>query len=580
MNNTLLALMTGTALIAIAHPACAAGDAAAPTSPGLIATAAGSDPSSSAAKPDGGGEIKLAAASVTTGPPANAATAPTAAGAGDGFGTGFFQRLFNYEVAELGRASSPINDPNAPASRRSDYPPQPVTQPPYPFTEWPYGAATLLGVSRPNAVDSPLMVALAPTGLGKLMQDAHIQAYGWVEAGGNLSTNHIEGGNAPAGYDYNPNTVQLDQAVLYIERVPDTVQTDHIDWGFRLSGIYGVDYRYTTSYGLGSYQLTKYNRNYGWDVPMEYVEVYDPHVAKGLLIRAGRFISIPDIEAQLAPNNYMYSHSLTYTFDNFTNTGVMATLAATKNLFLQLGVVGGTDTLISNIGRHETNPYPNPLYPGTTFLKDPGAKPSVSGCVRYQSDSARDNIYLCADAINNGVWGYNNLQWYGGTYYHKFTDKFHIAVEIYNLHQSDVPNANNTTVQQIVANGGTPFSGPDFRFNAPDLAQCKDAASLKCTASVQTELVYWNYQFSPLDNLSLRTEYYDDMQGQRTGVASGYEDVAVGVQHWLSPQIELRPEVAYYRADAGKAFGGNGNHGIAPNRQQETVLSGDIIVHF
>ena len=32
-------------------------------------------------------------------------------------------------------------------------------------------------------------------------------------------------------------------------------------------------------------------------------------------IRVGRYISLPDIEAQLAPNNYTYSHSLLYTFD-------------------------------------------------------------------------------------------------------------------------------------------------------------------------------------------------------------------------------------------------------------------------
>jgi hypothetical protein len=31
--------------------------------------------------------------------------------------------------------------------------------------------------------------------------------------------------------------------VLYIERLPDTVQNDHFDWGF----LYSVDYRYTTA---------------------------------------------------------------------------------------------------------------------------------------------------------------------------------------------------------------------------------------------------------------------------------------------------------------------------------------------
>jgi hypothetical protein len=102
-----------------------------------------------------------------------------------------------------------------------------------PFSEWPYGGSTSLGVTRPSSVDSPLMAALGNTTAGQWMNDNHIQVYGWINAGGNLSTNTVRGGNAPAAYDYNPNTVQLDQAVLYIERLPDTVQKDHVDWGFR-----------------------------------------------------------------------------------------------------------------------------------------------------------------------------------------------------------------------------------------------------------------------------------------------------------------------------------------------------------
>jgi hypothetical protein len=565
MPNVLNHILAGAAVLAMAAPLAAHADTAdnagaAMDGPPTAAAAATPDPANTVAAPSQPTDSAYTASQIAT-------------------GGNVLSRMIDYYKLEWGHAQAPT-DPNALSSRRDDYPPQPENAPPFPFTEWPYGAASLLGASRPNAVDSPLMVGLAPTTFGKWMQDAHIQAYGWVEVGANASTNHVEGGNAPAGYDYNPNRIQMDQTVLYVERAPDTVQKDHIDWGFRVSAIYGVDYRYTISDGLLSNQLTKSNKNYGLDLPMEYAEVYIPQVAKGLLIRAGRFISIPDIEAQLAPNNYMYSHSLTYTFDNFTNTGVMGTLAVTKNLFLQLGVVAGTDTAITNTGENKTNPFPNPIYPGATFRKDPGARPSISGCIRYQTDSARDDLYVCADAINSGVYGYNNLQWYGFTYYHKFTDKFHVAFETYNLHQSDVPNANNPEVQTIDANGGTPFSNSTFRFNAPDQAQCHNHTTLTCTASVQAELAYWNYQFSPLDNLSLRTEYYDDMQGQRTGVVTSYEDIALGVQHWLSPQIEMRPEIAWYYANDAKAFDGNGNHGVAPDRRQAVILSGDVIFHF
>src|SRR5476651_2120353 len=147
-------------------------------------------------------------------------------------------------------------------------------------------------------------------------------------------------------YMYTPNTAQLDQTVLYIERVPDTVQTDHVDWGFRLSGLYGENYRYTTAYGIFSNQLLHRNAVNGVDVPMEYGEIYIPQIAKGLLLRFGRYISIPDIEAQLAPNNYMYSHSMTYSFDNYTNEGLVGSLAVANNFIVQLGVVAGSDTAI------------------------------------------------------------------------------------------------------------------------------------------------------------------------------------------------------------------------------------------
>jgi len=215
-----------------------------------------------------------------------------------------------------------------------------------PFTEWPYGGSQNLGVTRPGNADSPLMVAIAQTGIGRWMNDSHLQLYGWVNAGFNVSSNSRRpGGNAPIGYAYTPNTLQLDQAVLYLERVPDTVQDDHVDWGFRISALYGETYRYTTAYGLASYQLLKKNNVNGYDFPMAYLELFVPQLAEGgVNIRIGRFISIPDIEAQLAPNNYMYTHSLSYTFDNFTNEGIQTTIGVTKNFFVQLGLTDGTES--------------------------------------------------------------------------------------------------------------------------------------------------------------------------------------------------------------------------------------------
>src|SRR6202048_2125877 len=194
---------------------------------------------------------------------------------------------------------------------------------------------------------------------------------------------------------------------------------------------------------------------------------------------------------------------MTYTFDNYTNTGIQATLAATKNWMLQLGYVVGSDTMPWNEGARLTNLLPgNLLYPGTTFLKDPGATPSVTAGVRYTTDSGNDSVYIVADAINGGQWGYNNLQWYGLTAYHKFTDQWHTPFETNNLHQNNVLNANNPAALAAFNAGGTPFSPQVTPFNSPFLAQCASAAVMSCTASVQTYLAYLSYKASPLDNVS------------------------------------------------------------------------------
>jgi hypothetical protein len=90
-------------------------------------------------------------------------------------GDGFFERLANYYRLEWGHGAAPP-DPKAPPSRRAGWgDAAPQTSPPMPFTEWPYGGSTNIGTTRPSSVDSPLMVALGNTELGKAMSDAHLQ---------------------------------------------------------------------------------------------------------------------------------------------------------------------------------------------------------------------------------------------------------------------------------------------------------------------------------------------------------------------------------------------------------------------
>jgi hypothetical protein len=70
------------------------------------------------------------------------------------------------------------------------------------------------------------------------------------------------------------------------------------------------------------------------------------------------------------------------------------------------------------------------------------------------------------------------------------------------------------------------------------------------------------------------------MQGQRTGVATSYANFGIGWQHWLSPQIEFRPEVDFDYALDKDAFNGDSLKGQAPNRRYTLVGAMDAIVHF
>jgi hypothetical protein len=284
-----------------------------------------------------------------------------------------------------------------------------------------------------------------------------------------------------------------------------------------------------------------------------------------VLFRFGRYITLPDIEAQLAPNDYLYTRSITYSVDNYSTTGVNGSLKINRNWLLQAGIGGGTETLPWNSRSISIPGYNGP--------RDPGAQASLSGCVQYQTDSGHDATYLCVDNLNNARWGYNNMNWYGGTYYHKFNEQFHVSFEGYYMYQRDVwnkayqgPGYVNNPIDPYYR---TPWYG---MVNPPRQAICNTVLPT-CTANEYGLLAFWNYRIGTFDNLTVRTEFYDDMKGQRTGYATRYIDIAAGWQHWIGPQVEVRPEIGYYRSPDVAAF----DNGTA---RRLWFFGADIIWHF
>jgi len=404
----------------------------------------------------------------------------------------FLQRLSDYYQADwAGRL------PSSPAAERRMLE-APLDSTPFPSSDWGYGGSSPIGVPDGNVY--PLMTALKK-------ENSRTKVYGWFAASVNASTSSAN--NFPVSYDIVPNRVELNQAVIYVERLPNTVQKKHFDWGYHLTAFYGIDYRFTTAKDYFSQQLLQKNRRYGFDPVLEYLDLYFP-VKQGLNIRVGRFLSVPGIEAQLAPNNYNMTHSLLYTIDPFTDTGAIASLKLTKQWMVQLGVSAG----------HDVAPWSD------------DAKASAIACLNYSTKSNHDNFYACANGLNDGKYAYNNLQHYDATWYHKFNAKWHMATEAWYMYERQVPN-----VAGNVANPVPTETGANGAFCAP--------GQLTCTAPEYAVVNYINREFDHHFFAGFRSDLLNDKKGQRTGIAGKYTENTLYATKYIGSTVMLRPELRF-----------------------------------
>jgi opacity protein-like surface antigen len=423
---------------------------------------------------------------------------------------------------------------NEPETKRTGLP-APLDSPPFPSGDWPLSGSQLIGV--PDTSVGPLMKALYAGPNGQAWKDSHIKIYGWGEMGANASNSHVS--LAPAGYPTRPNRFELDQLVFRIERLPDTVQRDHVDWGFNITNVYGLDYRYTIMKGIFSDQLLAKNRTYGYDVPTFYGELFFPQIAQGMNVRIGRFLSVPDIETQMAPGNYLYTHSLLYIFDPFTQMGVMSTVKLNDQWLVQFGAHAGNDL---------------------AFWEKQDAKLTPVACVRWTSRDNNDSVYPCVNSINNGKYAYDNIQMFVTTWSHKFSSTWNMQTEGYFTYQRDVPSVFGTLPIESNTNGAfCPFG------------------QVSCFAPAWAIVNYQNFKITKSDYFVLRNEYFSDDRGQRTGTATRYTTHSIGWGHWFNAWGEntglFRPELRYEHSYNAPGY----DHGT---RRDQLIVAADVILLY
>jgi hypothetical protein len=444
----------------------------------------------------------------------------------------FWERLNGAFLEQLGAPAYTPPEPNALNPRRIA--PAPFDSPPFPSADWQIGGSPVIGDAGELA-PWPLMQAIYDGPNGEAWKKSKIQLYGWINFSGNISTSHNtsrgQNNNFPLIYDLRANRMEFNQAVLYLERMPDENQTDHFDWGFRVSALYGLDYRFTTTYGFLSDQLLKHNSYSGFDMPMVYLDLYVPQIFQGMNIRIGRIISMPDIEAQLAPNNLMASHSLLYGFDNYCQEGIFTTTKLNEQWTVQLGISDGTDVAI--------------------WQKDPGRQPTGTAMIQWNSLNQKDSVYLGDNAFNNAKFGYNNLQQIVGTWTHKFNDKIYTATEAWYMYMNDAKS--HPTAE-------APYQGGSFPVRdgyAPEWAF----------------LNYTMFRVAPNAFFTVRNEYMNDKVGSRTGYATQYTEHSIGLTWCPDKIITIRPELRFDHSYDAKAYD-NGT------RHNQLAFVTDVIFHF
>jgi hypothetical protein len=493
-------------------------------------------------------------------------------------------RLRHSYTTHLLSGGEPADPSTASPTVRTGLPDPPVSNPPWPYSVYNEGGTPLIGYE--NMYYSALMDAVYCGPNGQAWKDSRVTIYGWIEPGANLSTSTSRfnkqtgtGGNYPAAYSYQPNALQFDQAALYFERTPDEIQTSHSDWGFRLALLYGADYKYTFANSILSYQYTEQKHLYGFDPVMYYFDFYFPHFFQGENIRIGRYISIPDIEAQLAPNNITYSHSLLYSYDPYTQNGIVSTTLLNKNWRVQLEISAGNDISPFSKGLRQITP---------------------AACVVYTSNSGRDAFYPCMNGLNNQKFGWNNIQHAVATWYHKLDDHWHIDTEAWYMWQKDTPNVLNPQGAALLA---ADFPLPEYAIGAPSGAQCSHVTAPRCTSHEFAFVNYVNYQHDAHNIWTFRSDFFADSTGQRTGFKGDFLEFDLGYTHWVGDALELRPELRLERqltapnaaltgyaydnpcprfdASGGSCTLSNGNRIPASSgSRNQAMLAADAIFHF
>lgn len=160
---------------------------------------------------------------------------------------------------------------------------------------------------------------------------------GWTQFG---YTNRSDG-----VFNTVPDSFNLHQGYLYIERAAKAKDDGAMGFGFRADLVYGIDAANTQAFGNHpgrfDYQNGWDHGQYGWAMP----QLFADFAWEKTSVKVGHFYTLMGYEVVTAPGNFFYSHAFTMNFgEAFTHTGTLATHKVNDKLTVYGGWTLGWDT--------------------------------------------------------------------------------------------------------------------------------------------------------------------------------------------------------------------------------------------
>jgi hypothetical protein len=226
-------------------------------------------------------------------------------------------------------------------------------------------------LAQPPAVETPspdrwlLMDVLKDTFIGRGLESAGTQVYGWIQQGfaGNIDSPR-DRVNFGANFGWRSNDYRLNQAYFVLENT--LAHEDTFNVGYRVDFLVGHDAPFFAANGLLS-DFTGFNASSGLgvdgpksfrevnrvgiDFPQFFVEAHLPRrlTSGGMDIRVGKFYTLMGREVYPGADTDFYSRAYENVYGTpFTHTGVMTTVHATPTLDVLVGVVRGWDVFKDN----------------------------------------------------------------------------------------------------------------------------------------------------------------------------------------------------------------------------------------